>query len=595
MKKYFIHLIIILISCLFSNLLQAQVTAEDCDIDQKQYNSATGYRTKATGKFSFASGYRVKALADNSFIFGTRATGTLFDSINDISSNNTKNSFLVLFQSKPVFFARLAPFSATGELLDDEQEGGDTGDTTQFKAMVGIGTAEPAATLHVSGDIITKEITTGTATADSLIVKKIVLPEKTLTFNYYTTPLGNGEVDEEGPNSPNYSPPGNNENDSIPDPLQSGNNNGSTSKIRTPFSINENSVTIGANIEADLNVNGNTYLNGNVKAGIASYNIFQVAGNSYFSEKVGIGTVNPSQKLHVSGNSYFSDSVGIGIANPKYKFHVSGDSYFTENVRIGTSNVKALHFGQTAYNEAFGYGISYIGFNASRNADNETWTLQSDDANNGGGIIWNTIGGNMYFATIPVSENGAVDQTLTDTIVKNNVKLILKNNGNFGIGTTTPSQKLHVAGNACISDSIAIGVSKPSDKLHLNGNSYFTGNMGIGIKNSGDYKLKVKGKINCEEVVITANIKGDDNNWPDYVFNDDYNLPDLDEVSAFIKQNRHLPEIPTAAEVSENGISLGTMNTLLLKKVEELTLYILQQNERMMDMQKQINELKIKN
>jgi hypothetical protein len=75
--------------------------------------------------------------------------------------------------------------------------------------------------------------------------------------------------------------------------------------------------------------------------------------------------------------------------------------------------------------------------------------------------------------------------------------------------------------------------------------------------------------------------------WADYVFEDTYKLPALSDVEAFYKQNKHLPEIPTACQVEEEGISVGEMNMLLLKKVEELTLYVVEQ-------QKEINELKAK-
>jgi len=73
--------------------------------------------------------------------------------------------------------------------------------------------------------------------------------------------------------------------------------------------------------------------------------------------------------------------------------------------------------------------------------------------------------------------------------------------------------------------------------------------------------------------------------WPDYVFSKNYNLMPLQELEQFVNENQHLPEIPSAAEVEENGIELGKMNVLLLKKIEELTLYVL-------DLQKQIDELK---
>jgi hypothetical protein len=74
-------------------------------------------------------------------------------------------------------------------------------------------------------------------------------------------------------------------------------------------------------------------------------------------------------------------------------------------------------------------------------------------------------------------------------------------------------------------------------------------------------------------------------NWADYVFNEDYQLLPLEELQNFISKNKHLPGIPTAKEVKEEGIELGEMNKKLLEKVEELTLYIL-------DLQKQVDELK---
>ena len=73
--------------------------------------------------------------------------------------------------------------------------------------------------------------------------------------------------------------------------------------------------------------------------------------------------------------------------------------------------------------------------------------------------------------------------------------------------------------------------------------------------------------------------------WSDFVFDDGYRLMPLGEVERYIDANRHLPEVPSAQEVEENGVDVGEMNKLLLQKVEELTLYII-------DLQKQIDELK---
>lgn len=105
------------------------------------------------------------------------------------------------------------------------------------------------------------------------------------------------------------------------------------------------------------------------------------------------------------------------------------------------------------------------------------------------------------------------------------------------------------------------------------------GNIGIGTTKP-DAKLTVKGTIHTEEVKVDLNIPA-----PDYVFKEEYKLPSLAEVAAYIKQNQHLPEVPSAKEMEEKGVNVGEMNMLLLKKVEELTLYILQQ-------QKEIEALK---
>ncbi len=97
------------------------------------------------------------------------------------------------------------------------------------------------------------------------------------------------------------------------------------------------------------------------------------------------------------------------------------------------------------------------------------------------------------------------------------------------------------------------------------------GNVGIGTTTvPSGYKLAVDGKIIAEEVKVE--MSGD---WPDNVFRSDYNLKPLDEVEAYIKANRHLSDMPSAAEVAENGVSLGDMQARLLQKVEELTLYVI--------------------
>jgi len=102
-----------------------------------------------------------------------------------------------------------------------------------------------------------------------------------------------------------------------------------------------------------------------------------------------------------------------------------------------------------------------------------------------------------------------------------------------------------------------------------------TGKVGVGTTNPQE-KLSVNGTILAKEVKIRTSASY----WPDFVFNDDYKIKNLDKLEKFIKQNKHLPNIPTAKEVEKDGIAVGEMNKLLLQKIEELTLYIIEQNKR---------------
>jgi hypothetical protein len=115
---------------------------------------------------------------------------------------------------------------------------------------------------------------------------------------------------------------------------------------------------------------------------------------------------------------------------------------------------------------------------------------------------------------------------------------------------------------------------------------YTTGNVGIGTAAQANYRLAVDGTVHTREVKV--NLVG----WADYVFAKDYTLPTLEEVEKHIKEKGHLINIPSAVEVEANGIELGDMNRLLLEKIEELTLYTLEQQKTIQYLINEINLLK---
>ncbi|GAA4276418.1 hypothetical protein [Aquimarina mytili] len=166
-----------------------------------------------------------------------------------------------------------------------------------------------------------------------------------------------------------------------------------------------------------------------------------------------------------------------------------------------------------------------------------------------------------------------------------------RNDVTIGTITNIPETKLHVDyiffdqyGEITFVDFASDQNPDNRNPWTVEGNNLYTSvienNVGIGTKNPGSWKLAVAGKVVAEEVKIALQ-----NNWPDYVFNHDYTLLTLADVEKHINEKGHLPNIPSAKEVSEEGIFMGEMNAKLLQKIEELTLYTIHQ-------EKEIEELK---
>ena len=113
--------------------------------------------------------------------------------------------------------------------------------------------------------------------------------------------------------------------------------------------------------------------------------------------------------------------------------------------------------------------------------------------------------------------------------------------------------------------------------------------IGSGVtKTPSDYNLFVSKGILTERVKVAIK---NTNEWADYVFSDTYKLRSLSEVESYIKQNKHLPGVPSAEEVSQQGIDVGKMDAKLLEKIEELTLYMLELKKENQEMKKVMDEL----
>ena len=209
----------------------------------------------------------------------------------------------------------------------------------------------------------------------------------------------------------------------------------------------------------------------------------------------------------------------------------------------------------------------------------------------------------------------------------NHVPFMIEGSGRIGMGTSDPIEKLDVRGNIHLPVGQSIGHLPSGDRFSYNNNTvgnysigwfsdpafnagspvgyissyggmkFFTqgstrmaikknGDVGIGTT-SPDAKLTVNGDIHAKEVRVDLTVPG-----PDYVFEDDYDLPTLESLKDYIRENKRLPEVPSAGEMEANGIDIGEMNILLLKKVEELTLYQIELLEMLKSQQDEIYHLK---
>lgn len=170
-------------------------------------------------------------------------------------------------------------------------------------------------------------------------------------------------------------------------------------------------------------------------------------------------------------------------------------------------------------------------------------------------------------------------------------------NGCFATQAKTGDVVMRAVGSGDLLLGVPFGTTTGRSVKFISSNSvmmtiFDNGRVGIGTTNiPSAYKLAVADGIITEKVKVA--IEGS-SQWADFVFEDDYKLRSLQEVESFIQDNKHLPDVPSADEVVEQGIDLGTMNATLLRKIEENTLYLIQLQKENQELKAEILDLKNK-
>lgn len=305
----------------------------------------------------------------------------------------------------------------------------------------------------------------------------------------------------------------------------------------------------------------------------------------------------------VGGDIYYNaGNVGIGVNTPKGKLEIEGSETDYRGIILSNSSNSTGDWNGgspgimfTRHHDAVGPIIKAIGSGPYGRRDLAFLQHDAEDFNSVYEAVRFRYNGNVGIGFAEPGGKLQVESGENDNrgIVLSNVAGGSWNGGSPGIMFTRhhdavgPTIKAVGAGPWGRRDLVFLQHTvEDYSTLYEAARFMHNGNLLIGKTSQANssYKLDVAGPIRANEIVVNTT-------GADYVFEADYPLKTLDETKAFIRENGHLPGIPSAEDMQENGMSVGELNTKLLEKVEELTLYLIQQDEKLQEQQKMILEL----
>ena len=370
----------------------------------------------------------------------------------------------------------------------------------------------------------------------------------------------------------------------------------------------------------------------------------QISGSPiyYLNNYVGIGTANPGFPLEIASSSGGVD-FSARLTSNRLEFNRSNNlpSYFDKSdsgpftFRMGSSTTSRmtlttdgnLGLGTTSPLQRLsvvGQDVSFLS-NTSTNKmilgrnNNELLSVEVQDNHTFIDLIQDSDNNSNHIMHFRNLAEGTSPNNDIRFSTGNHARLSIKTNGDIGIGTSSPEYGLDInkrlmrimgsipalliedtndPGNqwGLFAGSPSLGAFKirgnGADRLVINSN----GNIGIGTTSPTE-KLQVEGNILTNGEIYSTRVRVSQNpgNWPDYVFESGYDLTSLEEVESFINNNKHLPEVPSAKTVEKEGLDLGNMDATLLKKIEELTLHLIELNKTVKAQGKEIEQLKNEN